>query len=144
MAKHEAFLSKIESHIKENPRKGAGKSGKKRTTGKAPGEKAGKSAKAKGATYQETYGMVKDGLSIEQIAVKRSLTEGTIESHIARGIGEGKVNISKFMTEDDRKTIAMALLDKENEGLNDVFASFKGKYSYGKIRMVQAAIAEEN
>lgn len=126
-AKREAYLAKIEAHIIANPRKGASKTGKRKKKEPAP----------KGATYQETYLLIKDGLNVKQIAVKRSLTESTIESHVARGISEGKVQLSKFMKADDIASISEKFTKEKEVQLTDVFASFKGKYSYGQLRMVR-------
>lgn len=129
-AKREAYLAKIEAHIKANPRKGASKTGKRKKKG--PTEK--------GATYQETYMLIKEGLDVRQIAVKRSLTESTIESHVARGISEGKVKLSKFMKPDDVATISEKFNSETEAQLSDVFASFKGKYTYGQLRMVRCEL----
>ncbi len=131
-AKREAYLHKIEKHIRENPRKGTTKTGKKRKTSK--------SKAPKGATYDETYQLVKDGLSLEQIAVKRSLAESTIEGHIARGINDGKVDPLKFLEADEIDEITKAYQGTEEKNMSDIFASFKGKYTYGKLRMVQALL----
>jgi hypothetical protein len=129
-AKREAYLAKIEAYIKANPRKGASKTGKRKKKG--PTEK--------GATYQETYMLIKEGLDVRQIAIKRSLTESTIESHVARGILEGKVKISKFMKAEDIATISEKFKSEKEPQLSDVFAAFKGKYTYGQLRMVRCEL----
>lgn len=131
-AKREAFLIKIANHIRENPRKGTTKTGKKRKT------RSGKVQK--GATYEETYQLIKDGLSVEQIAVKRSMAESTIEGHVAKGIAAGKVDVLKFLKPDEIDEITEAYTSSEEKSISDVFAAFKGKYSYGKLRMVQAIL----
>ena len=139
-AKREAFLIKIHNHIEANPRKGAGKSGKSRLSGieSTPRKKA-----KKGATYEETYRLLKDGLTIEQIAVKRSLTTGTIESHVARGVAAGKVNPKDFMDESQIEEIREALVKLDPDaGLSEVFANLEGKYSYGQLRIVRAMTAD--
>ena len=128
-AKREAFLNKIESHIRENPRKGTTKTGRKKKT------KSGKVQK--GATYEETYKLIKEGLTLEQIAIKRSLAESTIEGHAARGIAAGKVDVLKFLKPDEIDEITRSYEKSEEEGMNAVYADLKGKYSYGKLRMVQ-------
>ena len=133
-AKREAFLSKIENHIRQNPRKGTTKTGKKRKTSTTKG-------KAQvGATYEETYQLIKEGLSVEQIAVKRSMAESTIEGHVAKGIAAGKVDVLKFLKPDEIDEITKAYLSTEEKSMSDVFATFKGKYSYGKLRMVQVLL----
>ena len=131
----DAFLEKVHALIDANPRKGAGTTGKRK-------KKAQKTET--GATYQETFRMVREGLSIHQIAVKRSLADSTIESHVARGISEGKLKASQFMDEKEIKEITEKLLVQDDAKLSDVYAGFKGKYSYGKLRMVQAALPKKS
>jgi hypothetical protein len=130
----DAFLEKVHALIDANPRKGAGTTGKRK-------KKAQKTET--GATYQETFRMVREGLSIHQIAVKRSLADSTIEGHVARGISEGKLKASQFMDEKEIKEITERLLEQDDAKLSDVYAGFKGKYSYGKLRMVQAALPKK-
>lgn len=127
----DAFLEKVNAIIEANPRKGAGTTGKRKK----------KSKKAEtGATYQETFRMVSEGMGVHQIAVKRSMADSTIEGHIARGISEGKLKASQFLDEKEIKEISEKFLDAEDAKLSDIYASFKGKYSYGKLKMVQAAL----
>jgi len=129
----DAFLEKVHAVIDANPRKGIGTTGKRKK----------KSKKAEtGATYQETFRMVRDGLSVRQIAVKRSMATSTIEGHIARGISEGKIKASQFLEEKEIKEISQKFLENGDAKLSDVYASFKGKYSYGKLKMVQAALPD--
>lgn len=132
LAKREMYLAKAEAHITAHPRKGASKTGKRKKT-KGPAEK--------GATFQETYALVKEGLNVKQIAVKRSLTESTIESHVAKGIGAGTVKIEKFLDDTAVSEIEAEMKTKSSGELADVFAGFKGKYSYGQLRMVRAHMA---
>ena len=127
----DAYLQKIHALIDANPRKGAGTTGKRKKKSKKT---------EKGATYQETYRMVNEGLSIHQIAVKRSMADSTIEGHIARGISEGKLKADRFLEKEEIKEMADKFLENEDARLSDIYAMFKGKYSYGKLRMVQAAL----
>lgn len=135
-AKREAFLNKIHEHIRNNPRKGATKTGRRRKTGT-------KGKPQKGATYQETYNLIKEGLTISQIAVKRSLVEGTIESHVARGIADGNLNIDQFINKEELKEIKNYFDPDTEKTLSEVFAELKGKYTFGKLRMVQAWLSRE-
>jgi len=127
----DAFLEKVHAIIDANPRKGAGTTGKRKKESKKT---------ETGATYQETFRMVNEGLSVHQIAVKRSMADSTIEGHIARGISEGKIKASRFLEEDEIKEISEKFLSNEDAKLSEIYAGFKGKYSYGKLKMVQAAL----
>ncbi len=133
-AKREAFLAKIEAHLKANPRKGISKTGKRKKKGPTQ----------KGATFQETYRLVKDGLSVKNIAIKRSLTESTIESHIARGIGEGELDLDKFLETAQISEISDVFGKGGERNLADVHAEMKGKYSYGQLRMVQSHMRRQS
>ncbi|MFT4543753.1 MAG: hypothetical protein ACI9EQ_000203 [Bacteroidia bacterium] len=117
----------------ENPKN------KKTKTGKTRKKKDPNAPKAeKGATYKVTYGLAKDGLSVAEIAEKRSLVTTTVEGHIARGIQEKELTIDKFMDEDDRETIERSLKDNPEGNSATVYGKLSGKYTYGQIRMVQA------
>jgi len=97
---------------------------------------------AKGATFQITYDLAKDGLSIAEIAEKRGLVNTTVEGHIARGIQENELTIDKFMNEDDRETIEQVLKDNPTENSAFAYGKLNGQYTYGQIRMVQAHLAK--
>lgn len=115
-----------EKHLKENPKNLSLKSGRK------------SKAKPKGETYKITYDLVKEGLAPEEIATKREMAVSTIEGHLAKGITEGKVAISDFIEKEELEKLVAAFGKNIHQGLGDVFKEQKGKYSYGKLRMVQA------
>lgn len=127
-----------EKEAEKNPKNTKTKTGKRR---KAKGERG--SAPEKGATYEITYGLAKESLSIAEIAKKRDLKTSTIEGHIAKGIEAGEVDINKFMEEDDRETIAMVIKENPKENSSFVYGKLKGEYSYGQIRMVQAFLSRK-
>lgn len=130
--------SDAEKEAEKNPKNTKTKSGKTRK-----GKKEKVSSPQKGATYEVTYALVKDGLSIAEIAEKRGMAQSTIEGHIAKGIEAGEVDIDKFMSEDDRETIAMVIKDNPKENSGFVYGKLKGEYSYGQIRMVQAFLSRK-
>jgi uncharacterized protein YpbB len=94
--------------------------------------------KGRGETRQTTYQLLQSGLSIRAIAEQRSLTPATIENHIARGIGEGIVEIESVLSVDDIAVLTDYLSDKLNHSLKDAVAHFGNAYTYGQIRMVAA------
>lgn len=130
--------SDAEKEAEKNPKNTKTKSGKTRK-----GKKEKGSSPQKGATYEVTYALVKDGLSVTEIAEKRGMAQSTIEGHIAKGIEAGKVDINKFMEEDDRETIEMVIKDNPKENSGFVYGKLQGKYSYGQIRMVQAFLSRK-
>ncbi|HMQ76506.1 MAG TPA: AAA family ATPase [Flavobacteriales bacterium] len=98
---------------------------------------------AKGATYASTYALVKEGLSVEQIAQKRQMARSTIEGHLARGIGEGVVELDGLMPETERDLIADWMRENPSKGLNEAAGHFDGRFGYGQLRMVQAWVKRE-
>ncbi len=127
----EKLIKEVEAYVEENPKNLSTKSGRK------------KKKKAKGETYQTTFSMIKEGLTPEQVAEKRGLVLGTIESHLARGIQEGELDISSFMAEEDRATLEKAFDGNPNLNVSVVFNDLGGKHSYGKLRMMQAHLRRE-
>ncbi|MFZ1692861.1 MAG: helix-turn-helix domain-containing protein, partial [Flavobacteriales bacterium] len=102
-------------------------------------ERAPRRTKAEIAnTYNVTYGLLRDGLTLEQIAQKRQLSKSTIEGHFARGIAEGEIEINGLMPEAERDLIADWMRENPAEGLNAAQGYFEGRFSYGQLRMVQA------
>lgn len=129
------LTSEAAAEAEKNPKNAKTKSGKtkKKKAPNAPKTKTGE-------TFQITYDLAKDGLSVTEIAEKRGLVTGTVEGHIARGIEENELNIDKFMDADDRETIEQILKDNPEENSGFVYGKLGGKFSYGQIRMVQAYI----
>jgi len=127
-----------EKEAEKNPKNTSRKSGKTRK-----GKKEKGAVPQKGATYEATYALVKDGLSVAEIAEKRGMAQSTIEGHIAKGIEAGDVDINKFMSEDDRETIEMVIKANPKENSGFVYGKLNGQYSYGQIRMVQAHISRK-
>lgn len=127
----EELMKEVAQYLKDHPKNLGTKSGRKRKTS------------AKGKTYEETYSLLREGLSPEQVAKKRSLALSTIEGHLARGIAEGELDIATFVNEGERKVIERALGNKVHQSLKEVFAGLDGKYSFGKLRMVQAYLGKK-
>ncbi|MBL7950792.1 MAG: AAA family ATPase [Flavobacteriales bacterium] len=98
---------------------------------------------AKGSTYETTYALQKEGMGIDEIASTRSMAKSTIEGHFARGIAEGVLDIESVMPAEERETIADWMRENEGKGLNEARANFGDRFSFGKLRMVQAWVKKE-
>ncbi len=116
-----------ETHLKDNPKNLSTKSGRK-----------SKAKKPKGETYKITYEMVKGGLTPDEIAAKREMAVSTIEGHLAKGITEGEIEVHEVIGASDLKEITAAFGNNIHQSLNDVFKGQEGKYTFGKLRIVQA------
>ena len=136
-AKRAAMVGEVRAWAEENKPKTSTKTGRKRKAG-------GKKDKpAKGSTYEATYSLRKKGLTLEEIAAKRSMAKSTIEGHFARGIAEGALDIDGFMPEAERDAIADWMRENPKDGLNGAAGHFDGRFSYGQLRIVQAWVKKE-
>ncbi len=97
----------------------------------------------KGATYQVTYDLHRQGLSPEAIAQQRGMSLSTIEGHLARGIAAGAVRIEDLMPAEERDAIADRLREDPAGGLNAARRDLGDRSSFGRLRMVQAWLKKE-
>lgn len=110
----------------------AASSSKKKTAEDAP-------KKTKVDTKQETLKMYLSGMSIADIAQKRSLTKGTIGSHLSHFISTGQLHIDDFVSPMHQKTIRDAIKSfNKAYALSDVKAILPNDCTYMEIKMVVA------
>ena len=134
--KREDLLETYRKAVKEDPRFSAlSKSGKKRK-GK-PSIK-----REKGETYKTTWTLIKEGMDMKEIADGRGLAVSTIEGHVVKGIKAGELDAKMVLPEKQVTEIKSAFLD--GKSLGAAFNFFGKKYSYDKLRMVQAEIERED
>ncbi|MFD0962689.1 DNA helicase RecQ [Pseudofulvibacter geojedonensis] len=93
-----------------------------------------------------TYELYQEGLTIEEIALKRDLKDTTIFSHIAKLYSEGKdIDIYQFISKEEVEQIRKAKQALENpEGLKVYFEHFEEKVSYATIRLALTVIEVES
>lgn len=93
-------------------------------------------------TKQISLSLFNHGYTIAEIAERRGLKRGTIETHLAYYVQQGKLSIDKLVTDEKIQTIQAAL-----EGATSLSATkvkLGEEYSYGEIRMVMAHREFEN
>ncbi len=118
--------------------------GKKRAPKKVKSQgKKSKDAAANSGTVYETLTLLKDGKGAEEIAVLRSLTVGTIESHLTKAIEAKMLNIKECMEAELVDTLGEIVKKAGESTLSEIFNANEGKYSYSQIRMVQASLKAE-
>lgn len=127
----EEALAYAKNHIAKNPKTHLNKTGRKRKQS------------TKGETYQTTFALLREGLNIREIAEKRGLTVGTIESHTVKGIQNGEIPPEQVISEEEFKTLGRFFKDDPDTILSPIFEKMDGKYTYGKLRMVRAAMRRE-
>ncbi|MCL7764068.1 helix-turn-helix domain-containing protein [Polaribacter sp. Z014] len=87
-------------------------------------------------TKQITFELFKSGLSIKEIAKERSLTSGTIESHLASYIPSGDIDILELIDIKRYKKIVNAIEDTEFKSLTDLKEKVDKSFSFMELRMV--------
>jgi len=101
--------------------------------------------KKESSTYSETLEMYQNGMTIEEIAVKRKLGQPTIISHLAKLYGDGhSIDLSSFISEEEIVKIAAAKTKlKSPTVLKPYFEYFEEQISYDKIRIGLAILEKE-
>ncbi|WP_295441670.1 helix-turn-helix domain-containing protein [uncultured Thiodictyon sp.] len=88
-----------------------------------------------------SYQLYQEGLSIEEIASRRSLKPTTIEVHLAHYIRSGKLAITDFVNQEKLARIAAMLEQTGPDALTLAKQTLGDDYSYGEIKMVRAHLA---
>lgn len=89
-----------------------------------------------GSSKKLSLTLLKEGLSIEQIAASRNMVVGTIESHLISFLETKEVDISLFVTPDEYKTIKQ-LIDNNPEARAAEIRLLSGEQmSFTQIRAV--------
>lgn len=102
-------------------------------------KKGTRSKKGERSTYDITLDYFNAGMTIAQIAQERGLVEGTIQSHLAKAVEAGRIDVFKVVSTEKVDQIMRAI-----EELPEAFSSkvlydkLDGKFSYGEIRAAMA------
>ena len=131
------FIAAITSFLSENPRQ----------TFLEPLEAAPKPPRIEGGlseTVEESWRRFDAGESIEEIAVSRGLTVGTIGGHIARAADAGKaVDVSRLLTAEQLAQIRAAFAAHGVQTLKPTFEELGGAIDYGRIGIARAHFRKE-
>ena len=91
-------------------------------------------------TARETLYFFRQGKTVEQIAVIRSLKESTIYSHLEDAMRAGeKIELDRLLGEKGKKEIAEAFKRHGFGNLTGAVESLGGRYSHGQLRIYRAA-----
>lgn len=104
-------------------------------------EKTSKSSrKKKKDTYTETLNLLKEGLSIPEIASRRKFTENTITRHLCKLITNERLDILDIIS-DERYQILQEKIGKEmKNGLTKTKESLDHEFSYQELALYQASL----
>lgn len=91
---------------------------------------------AEPSTLEQSYTLLKSGLSIEEIALQRGLKPSTIEQHATKLVLEGRLPFGLFICEEERDLLA-SYINKQEElaGIKDIYEGLEGRLSYFKLRI---------
>ena len=100
----------------------------------------------KKSTYDETFELIKSGISIEAIATIRNMAPTTIYSHVAKLYLEGyPIKIENYITEEDIYKIEKVLPDFESTiQLKPIYETLNGEIDYGIIRLTLSYLERKN
>lgn len=96
----------------------------------------------KESTYKKTLELFENGLSVEEIAERRSVSQTTIISHLAKLYVDGHdLDLTQFISDQETNQIKKAKSELDNpSALKPYFDYFEEKMSYDKIRFGLAVI----
>jgi ATP-dependent DNA helicase RecQ len=98
--------------------------------------------KKKSGTYTETWELYKNGLSISEIAMTKSVSESTVFNHLVKLKTDGmEIDLKKFITNSEIETVNTAFEQlKKPETLKPIFEFLNGELSYDKIKIALSLI----
>ena len=89
-----------------------------------------------GSSVQRTKELIEEGLSIDEIAEKRSMTRGTIEQHVAELVLKGYADAKDFMSEEHYDNIVEYFTETQDSSLGAARDVLGEEYSWGELRIV--------
>jgi hypothetical protein len=91
-----------------------------------------------------TYDLYLAGKTPEQIAEERKLAVSTIESHLAEMVGEGMLDVRKFVGEEKLSLISDYFKTAESEFLRDAKEALGQAVTFSELRFVQKHLNKKN
>jgi ribosomal protein L21E len=90
----------------------------------------------KKTTKQISFELFKSGYSIKEIAKERSLTTGTVESHLASYIPSGEIDILELISLKRYKKMIKAIEETSFKNLTELKEKVDKSFSFMELRMV--------
>lgn len=98
-----------------------------------------KSKVEKSDTVNETWNYIKQGYSIQETALKRSLGEGTIAEHLEKCILEGRdVPVDKLVPAEIKAHLLEIFPTVESDRLKEIKEAARDEVTYAQIKIVRA------
>jgi ATP-dependent DNA helicase RecQ len=130
-----AFLAEIAAHLQTSPRQIFADN-----SFAPPAPMPGRARL--GDTARDTLRRFRSGQSVEQIAAARHLAVGTIYGHLAEAAQVGEtVDLDRILPAEQQREIAAVFEKIGFVSLSAALAALGGRYDYGRLRLVRAALA---
>jgi len=100
-----------------------------------------KEKKVKEETKKISYGLFREGKTIQQIADERKLSVTTIEQHLAYYVGTGEIPVSEFVSKEITDLIAGCFEGTEEFRIGPVKEALGDKVSWSDIRFVASHLS---
>ncbi len=100
-----------------------------------------KETKNKVNTKEISFNLYKEGKTIEEIALERSLAHSTIEGHLAYYVGEGLLDVHEFVDKEKIYAIKEVARRLETTQLSPIKSKLGDEYTYSDLRFVMAGEA---
>ena len=97
----------------------------------------------KKSTKQISFELFKKGLSVKEIAKERSLTAGTIESHLASYIPSGEIDVLELIPLKRYQKMIKEIEAVEYKNLTHLKENLDKSYSFMELRMVLLSLNQE-
>jgi uncharacterized protein YpbB len=91
-------------------------------------------------TKAESFRLYKEGKRVDEIAKERSLTQQTIEGHLAHYISIGEINIEELVSKEKISLIESQTKDFKGGSITTIKEKLGSKISFGEIRLVLASV----
>ena len=100
-------------------------------------EEQTKKKKTTGGTYQETWKLFQDGLSVDEIAIAKEVSVQTVMAHFLKLKQDGKnIDLTQFISQTDVDRVKKAIKTLNNpKALKPIFEYLKEEISYDKIKI---------
>jgi hypothetical protein len=92
-------------------------------------------------TKAESFKLYKEGKKLDEIAKERSLTQQTIEGHLAHYVSIGEINIEELISKEKISLIESHTKEFEGGRITTIKEKVGNKVSFGEIRLVLAWVA---
>ena len=100
-----------------------------------------KEKKVKEETKKISYGLFREGKTIQQIADERKLSVTTIEQHLAYYVGTGEILVSEFVSQEITDLIAGCFEGTEELRIGPVKEALGDRVSWSEIRFVASHLS---